>query len=382
MLVAIAIPSIRPSQASAYGLLSNRSIRMSNSSSGTLTAGQNVAYEINFTTVTTAAVGSVTIDFCVNNPIIGDTCTAPTGFDTNFGTLAIDAQTGGGGDPFSIDTGGGSTSNKILLTRTANSIAASTLVSVQLGNGTSNGFTNQTPIGTFYARIMTWTNTNGTGTNTDAGGVALATTVSVDITSKVQERLKFCVYRDITCAAAGATPNNAFNLGNNNGVLDSVGPFVDKNTKYDVATNASGGVSVRMKGDTLKTGTFSITPIGAASAVSIPASEQFGFCTYPIAGSTSPIVPVAPYNSAGTPANCAATSQTSGTASSGGAGTAEFAFDVNTTDGTMSTFGDIFATKPAGAEASGALVFIGNVADTTEAGIYTTSLNLIATGVY
>jgi hypothetical protein len=179
---------------------------------------------------------------------------------------------------------------------------------------------------------------------------------------------------------------NAVTLGNNNGVLESGGPFVDKNTKYDIATNASQGVTIRLKGDTLKTGSFSITAVGAAADISRAGTEQFGFCTYRDTATATGLAAVAPYNSVpgdpGISAACSSTSQTAGTATSGGASTAGFGFDTNSTDGTLSTYGDVIATKSAGGQSTGIIAFIGNIADTTEAGIYTTVLNLIATGIY
>ena len=67
------------------------------------------------------------------------------------------------------------------------------------------------------------------------------------------------------------------------------------------------------------------------------------------------------------------------TGSFGGAGTAQFAFD---TTATTATTGDTIASKPAGNTSTATMVFLGNIAFTTEAGIYQTTLTYVATGQY
>jgi hypothetical protein len=134
-----------------------------------------------------------------------------------------------------------------------------------------------------------------------------------------------------------------------------------------------------MKGDTLKSGTFDIAAIGGTGTASTNGTEQFGLCTYQRLGTGMTVT--APYNDAA----CSGTTQTSGpigTGTPGGDNGALFAFDTNNTTGTTSTYGMEIATKQPGDFSSGELVFIGNVANTTEAGIYTTVLTFIATGTY
>jgi hypothetical protein len=169
-------------------------------------------------------------------------------------------------------------------------------------------------------------------------------------------------------------------------VLDPAGPYVDKTGKYDVSTNASGNVAIRVKGDTLKTGALSISAIGATPLKSSAGSEQFGFCTYQATGSG--LVPTTVYDGVGTgfgggSGDCSTTTQTAGTGSTGGngAGGSEpyFAFDSANTN---TTYGQTFAAKSAGSTSKGILAFIGNIGFSTEAGIYTTTLTFIATGTY
>jgi hypothetical protein len=389
LLLATAIPLFSRERVSA-ALLANRSIQMSSSANGSGAAGQKVIYKVGFTVSNAAtAIGGIVIDFCSNSPIAGDSCTATTG-SSNFATLSINNQNNISG--LTVDTTN-STANKVILTKTAGAPTAAA-ISFELGDGINNGFTNPTNSNTvFYARIYTYTTSaaaqgHNTGTPTgytDNGGIALSTAEQITITAKVQERLTFCVYtggytaNDYTNPTLTAENNctsksgSAVTLGDNNGVLTTNGAFVDKTARYSVSSNAVGSVAIRLKGTTLKSGSFDIAAIGATAASSTAGSEQFGFCTWQIVGATLTIS--TPYDNA----SCNSTTQTAGTGSTGGEGTAQFAFDETNTN---TTYGQTIASATAGDFSTGELAFIGNIANTTEAGIYTTTLTFIATGTY
>jgi hypothetical protein len=383
LVSAALVPALIFARANA-GLPTTRSITMSTS----VAAATDVTYTVGFTTATTSNIGGVVIDFCDSissgTPIIGDSnCPAPVGFNTKYATgLVLGTQVGITG--LSIDATN-STASKLVLTRSVSSINSAVGVTIPLGTaGAGDGVTNPS-VGnqTFYARILTFDTaagaqgyTSGTpGTYVDAGGIALSTANQIQITSKVQERLSFCVYDRANCAAG----TSGIALGNFQGVLDTAGEYVDKQAKFDIATNALSGASVVMKGDTLKSGAFDITAIGGTSAATNPSNEQFGMCLWQSAGAGLTL-PNATYNNA----NCNTVTQTAGpsgtgTNTVGGAGTAQFGF--NTTN-TTSASGETIASKPAGNSSTANLAFIGNIAYTTEAGIYTTNLTFIATGTY
>ncbi len=392
LATAALVPALLFGKANA-GIPTDRSITLATSAGG----ATDVTYDVAFTTATTGAIQGIIVEFCDNTPIIGDSCTAPTGFDLIPGSLATSDTIAGGA--FAID--GSSSANQLVLTRTdATSITSATALTLTLGGaGGSDGVTNPTAGNhTFYARILTYVDNDDDSdgcsnaddnatcyapttprTFSDAGGVALSTANQLQITAKVQERLSFCVYiGSCTANTTGASRTSAFNLGNTNGVLDPAGPYVDKTAAFDISTNALSGATVVVKGDTLVSGAFDIAEIGGSATTSSAGSEQFGMCLYQSAGSG--LVVSAPYNNGGTPANCnTQTTQTSGTGSTGGAGTATFAFD---TAATTASSGDVIATKPAGNTSTAAMVFLGNIAFTTEAGIYQTTLTYVATGQY
>jgi hypothetical protein len=222
--------------------------------------------------------------------------------------------------------------------------------------------------------------TNGSSTAgvIDSGGIALSTAAQITVTAKVQETLSFCVYTNANCGAGGT----AVTLGDTNGVLSTAGPFVDKNTKFDIATNAGGAspaATVRFKAPTLTSGANTIDAIGATAVVSNPGNNQFGLCTYRSAGSLLTILP--PYNNGASDggAACTGTTQTAGTGATGGTNGALFAFE---TAPAATTFGDDLATINAGASNTGRIAYIGNVSPTQQAGIYTSTFTFVATAVY
>lgn len=346
-----------PVKAAAYNQVSNRSILLSN----TAVSATNVAYQVNFTTVTNnQTVGSVVVRVCGNSPIIGDTCTAPSGFNSNFATLTVNNITGNI-TGLSVDTTN-STANRIVLTRTAGTVANGA-VSFTLGNGTTNGITNGNTLGTFYARILVLTSTDGSvpsnneNNATDAGGIAMNLANQLTVTAKVQEALYFCVYTGVDCASGGT----GVTLGDVNGVLASTTTTYTSDAAYfDVASNAVSGVSIRMKGDTLKSGTFSIDPHGASCTADSTSNsvEQFGLRMKALG---SGVTATAPYN-------CA---------------TGNHGFDSNTSTGIPSTFGQqIAATGGATDITTSQIEFAAKSALTTEAGVYVTTLTLIATATY
>lgn len=379
LLCAAMLPLVRVQKASAYGLLTNRAIELSSSKQN----DTGVTYLVSFNLVAASTIKSIAVDFCSTTPIIGDTCTVPTAFTVGGSPTVANFSIGGnsqaGWTYASLNSG-----RTLTITKAAGYTPAGAGEAVTFEiTGVHNPNTTNT---SFYGRLLTFPNNAGSdsaanytdtvpGTPTDAGGVAMSTTNQITITSKVQERLAFCVYTGANCAAGG----NAVTLGDTNGVLDPAGPYVDKTTKYDVSTNASSGVAIRIKGDTLKAGSYDVTAIGGTAVVSSAGTEQFGFCSYQSTGSG--LTPVTLYDGTGGTGGgaCSGTSQSAGTGTTGGVGTSKFAFDTTNTN---TTYGQVFANKTAGNTSTGVIAFLGNVANTTEASIYTTTLTFVATGTY
>lgn len=406
------VPLMSNKKAYAYGLVTQRSIKMS-SSKAYVAADPDVTYTVRYMAATTHTVKAIVVDFCegASSPIIGDACTIPTDFTV--GTPTVANQAGISGFTASSANSG---RTLVLSDATGSSMtAATTIVSFDITT-----VKNPSATGTFYARITTFSTELGGGagepdayiadeTDTtdviDAGGIALSTANQLTITAKVQERLTFCIYTTGTDCATGT--GSSIIMGDTNGVLDDTTEYTNNVAKFGVSTNANGyagtcsadfdpdatlcSVVIRMKGGTLKSTSgcadgsgqpCSINPLGA-TATNTPAtggSEQFGVCVG-FTASMTPLLATTPYD--GGAGTCDVTDSNSpGGTGNPGANTNEYAFDDNNTTGTQSPYGQVISTFNASTEKTGVLDFVANIAATTEPGVYRTTLTFIATGTY
>ena len=378
LALALSVAGLVPvlgAHALAYVQLTSRSIQLSSSATG----NTGTSYLVTFTATTGAK--NVRIDFCSNSPLYTDSCTAPTGFTAASATFTAGTQTSG----WSIAS---QSANQV----TVNNATAysSGVVTYTLG-----AITNPTTNGTFYARIYTYvaqSNDYSTaaspGTVADFGGIAMSTANLISITAKVQETLTFCVSgsalqpTDLTCTSA-TTPTLTLGHGTPS-VLDQTA--VDAASAYtQVSTNASGGVSMRMK---------------SSNACANGGLSSNGGTTCNIPGVPS-----------GTPAGSTAQAITAGTAAyglyvansannTGGTGTITpdgtyhdnahttipsdlfYGMDQGST-GVTSTYGDVIASSSAPLSlVNNQLVFAATASLTTQAGIYTVNESIITTGTF
>lgn len=340
--------------------ITTRSIRISNS-----TPDANfVANLITFTTATTGNVGGIVVDFCSNTPIIGDTCNAPSGFDVNETTTTIVNQTGITG--LSIDAA--TTANKLILARTAGSVTAPQITTIELGNGTTTGFHNPTAVGSFYARIYTYATTaaaQGHVQNTptgyvDYGGIAMSTAAVINITARVMETLSFCVYP--TAGTCGDDPSITIGHAVGTTTVISETQFDTATANFSISTNANGGASIRMKGDTLKSGSNDINAAGTPAVLFVSGDgvEHFGLR---VSTAGTGITATAPYN--------------------GAADTFGFVVTGGGTNDVTSTYGGQIASLGAPVNNSvSTITFAASASSTTPAGTYTAAEQLIATGTF
>jgi hypothetical protein len=290
--------------------------------------------------------------------------------------------------------GSGSPIHTVKVASISGGLTAGTPVTINF----TAGFTNPSTATSFYARILTYNggaanytpaNTTGgattPGTYHDYGGVALSTAANINITSKVFETLSYCVFQ----SACGTPP--ALTLGDpTTGALGISTAYVNSNAQYTIATNAGGGAAVVMRGNTLcrsstlsncNTGAasqFTITSIGGTAATSSVGNEQFGLCVNTV-GATGGLAAQSPYDDPGTGNSC-----NTGIATGAYSGSSKFALDDSTggngSNGTSGTL--LMQSTGAISSFTGTFAFLGNIAATTEAGIYTTSLNTVATGKF
>lgn len=333
----------------------SNSIQMSTSAPSATSA----TYTIKFTTATTSNIQGVVIDFCSNSPILGTSCTAPSGMTvgSTIGTIV-------GLNPTSGWAGAVSGGKLTLTNASGASVTSGTAVTIPI-----SGFTNPSTTGTFYARIVTYaTNTAANaytsaspGTHVDDSGVALSTTTSIQVSATVAESLTFCVSAAAPGNGCTSTTTPSIELGHGTPVILDTSAVDTATVYFQLSTNASGATAVNMKGSSanLTSGSNTIPATGATAATITAGTAAFGMRSSGGTGGTGTVTATAPYNSG-----------------------SQYGMD-DTGSGVTATYGDQIAS------ASGAilnvntpLVFAATAGATTPAGIYTASYSLIATSSY
>lgn len=260
VILASAIWMFIPQNANAAAL-TPRKLTLSNSASN----ARNV-HTFNFTTASTANIGSISFEYCTT---ASGACSAPSGFDSEEGTLAIGTQVGATGFTVHANT----TTNNILITRSATSLPASTAVTIPFGTGagTSNGPENPTANNTtFFTRITTYTSTDGTTGATDTGVTAASTAQAISLTGVVAETLTFCTGTSITGTNCGSVAGSTIDFGSFSSSTASTGTSV-----MAASTNGDSGYGITVNGATLTSGGDTITALTSPTASSA-GSEQFG----------------------------------------------------------------------------------------------------------
>lgn len=367
LLGAAVAPVLLQTATSAVTQATIRSVTMSSSKP----SDTAVTYTVTFTPQTTVSNPDVILDFCDNTPLVGDACTATAGTDVPNLTSAAAAG-------WTVTTIGSNRGIKLTGTHSYIAGGAQTITITGVTNPSNTGVN-----GSFYGRLLTFstggagafTSVNATGYQ-DYGGIALSITDNINITAKVFETLSFCVFQ----TSCGTAPS--LTLGDSTtGALSTSNAYVNSNAKYTLATNAGGGVSVVMRGKTLcnsatpancnaGSSQYTIDPMTTTPAVLATGTEQFGMCADKN-GSAALTIGAAYVDSIN---NCQ--SITTGIY----AGTSKFGLDnTNLIAAGGST---VLSSTVAVPSVTGGFAFLGDVASTTEAGVYTSSLNLVATGTF
>ena len=347
--------------------------------------GTMVDHTYTFSPYTVSNLQSFTIEYCDGafgyigaGPCAGE----PNGFDAsawNGGTAVVRVN---GLNPINYAVTNNGTHYLTLVGAAASVITATTdIITITFDATATYHFQNpdntyvgtgagQHPTGTYFAHILTYSD-NGAATMVDEGTVTNNVTESISIYTRVQETLNFSVEGDDAndgATAPGAacdplTESGVIRMGDTNYALATNLAYFAK-SYFRLATNSSDGATVYYTGDTLKSGaTDSITAIGAAQTASVPGTEQFGlaFDSTDASGQIyeaqpTSLTPVAAYdnNSIG------------------------YAFDAASFTSPVvlaSSFGVVQCE-------TGALEYVANIDDDTEAGIYTTRINYIASPSY
>ena len=301
-------------------------------------AGATTFYRLGFRYMSPDPVGSIELLFC-EDPIPYHPCDVPPGLDVSSVTLGD--QTGETG--FSITE---QTVNKLVLSRPA--IGPIDPFSSYVLNGVVN------PADTskaFAVRIKTFTTTNATGPQVDFGSVRGQVTDGVIIQTQVPPMLVFCLAQQVV-----------YNCGGTNGVyFTDMGELSTESTltaqsQMAVGTNASGGFAIITDGTSMSAGTNVIPGLDQPTESQVGVN-QFGIN---LVENTTPVV---------------------GTDPEGEWANAIPASDYSQPNHYKYVPGDVVAYSPnVSLMKKFTVSYIVNVSPSLRPGVYSTTVNYIATG--
>lgn len=364
VLVVATITSVFQSMNVNAANITTRKLELQAGTGGTFDGGSKPLGVVNhlftFTVPTTANIGSIKFQYCTT---ASDTCTTPDQIVT---TAATDGgETGATG--FTLNN---AVNGSPYLHRTAESIAATTVVSYRL-----NGVTNPSAtIPTFFVRISTYNSVDTSGSAIDSGTVAASTATQIVLNGTMPESLIFCTGATVGLSAglvpdcSTATPGVVkFNQ------LFSPTDTATATSQMAASTNATGGFVIGVSGKTLTNGIYTIAPM-TTRALGTRGKSQFGMnLKLNTATTSSPAVglEIAPIPGAGFKGQAAAGFDTQD----------EFKFEE------APTFINTVANSAnGGAGPTNAQIYtasyIVNVPGSQTAGLYTTTLTYICTATF
>lgn len=202
-------------------------------------SGTAVSYAYAITTTVTAPIKQIDFKFCTQAGAWTDTCTAPTGLDTSGASRSSDNIAGTG----RTDSSPAANQWRTVITSAANQTTQA--VTYTIASMVNPSTTNTT----FYARVITWSDTGTTELDSGTMAFATLTSTSIAVSATVLENFTFTV----AGVGASATVNGATT---NITTTASTIPFgtlsagTPKIGAHDVTvtTNAGSGYAVTTKG--------------------------------------------------------------------------------------------------------------------------------------
>lgn len=247
VLIFVVVPSV-----SAAKRLQERSLYMNSAE-----AGDSTFYRLGFRYMSPDPVGSIELLFCID-PVPYHPCDMPPGLDVSASSLGDQiGETG-----FSILE---QSTNRLLLTRPSlGPIDPSS--SYVLNNVINPTDTSEA----FAIRVKTFSTTDGTGPQVDFGSLRGQITDSIVIQTQVPPILVFCLAEEV----------NYYCIGTNGVHMRDLGELSSESTltaqsQMAVGTNASGGFAIVTHGTPLSAGT-NVIPGLAEPTLSQVGTNQFG----------------------------------------------------------------------------------------------------------
>ena len=329
---ALVILFIAPSAGAAMRL-QERSLYIANDE-----AGERSMYRLGFRFMSPTPVGSFELLFC-NDPIPYHPCDIPLNMDVSGANLTD--QTGETG--FTISQ---RSTNRLLFTRTAS------LPGPERSTYTFDNVLN--PVDTeraFSVRIKTFSSTNGSGAQVDFGSVRAQVIKGIRIETQVPPMLIYCLAQEVEYNCTGTNEVYYTDMG-----TLSPTETLTAQSQMAVGTNASGGFVITAVGAPLSAGTTTIASLATPSP-SEPGKNQFGINL--VANSTPGI----------------------GLDPEGEWANATTATDYGQPNRYKFKDGDIVAFSPnVSLMKKFTVSYIVNASPALKAGVYTTTINFIASG--
>ena len=301
-------------------------------------AGERSMYRLGFRFMSPTPVGSFELLFC-NDPIPYHPCDIPLNMDVSGANLTD--QTGETGFVISQKS-----TNRLLFTRT------SSLPGPDRSTYTFGNVLNPLDIETAFAvRIKTFESNNGTGPQVDFGSVRGQVIKGIQIETQVPPMLIFCLAEQVEYNCTGTNDVYYSNMG-----ALSPNETLTAQSQMAVGTNATAGFVISAVGSPLSAGMEVIKSLDTPSP-SEPGKNQFGIN---LVANNSPGIGLDPE---GDWANAATT--------------------PNYGQPNMYMFkdGDIVASSPnVSLMKKFTVSYIVNVSPALRAGVYTTTINFIASG--
>ncbi len=215
-------------------------------------------YKLSLDYMTLQPVGSLDLEFCVS-PIPQDPCVIPAGL--NVSNASLGEQTGEVG--FSISQ---QSQNRIVLSRPSVMIASEGSESSYL----LNNVVNPSALEPFSIRITSHTSSDASGPHIDFGSVRGQVGNGITLVTQVPPMLIFCAAQEVQDNCAGTNETYFSDMG-----TLSEDETLTTQSQFAVGTNASGGFAITVSGAPLTAGTNIIDGITSPSQ-SLSGSNQFG----------------------------------------------------------------------------------------------------------
>lgn len=219
---------------------------------------ETTKYTVSMRFMTPAPVGSVDLLFCID-PIPYMPCEVPPGLDVSQAVLS--SQTGETGfEVSSIST------NHIVLSR-----PSSVIQSGEASSYTFDHIVNPSEVNPSFAiRLRSHASMDATGPQIDFGSVKGQVTESIELQTQVPPMLIFCLAQEVHDNCTGTNGTYYTDMG----IIEQDSPLVAR-SEMAVGTNATAGFVITANGNPLAAGVNTIDGLEAPSE-SIPGTNQFG----------------------------------------------------------------------------------------------------------